>query len=62
MVLIDSDYPAEASAVREIVTEAIAVRRNQVNAISSGDKEEWTEQLTREFKSSLSGQIRAKSQ
>ena len=61
-VLVDSDCPADAPAVREIVKDAITIRRNQINAISAGNKEEWTEQLTRDFKSSLSSQTRAKSE
>lgn len=61
-VLIDSDCPADASAVKEVVAHAITVRRNQLNAVSAANKEEWTEQLTAEFKSSLSSQISAKAE
>ena len=60
-VLIDSDCPADASAVREIISHAVAVRRNQLNAASASDKEAWTEELTAEFKTELSSDISATS-
>ena len=59
-VLVDSDCPVDAPTVREIVKDAIAIRRNQLNTNSAGNREEWTQQLIKEFKSNLDSQIRAK--
>lgn len=59
-VIIESDCAADASTVREIVGQAITLRRNQLNTIPREDKEEWTEELTTDFKSKLTTLIGAK--
>ena len=58
-VCIESDCATDAATVKEIVTEAITIRRSQLSSVPVEHQAEWTEQLTTDFKSSLSAHIGA---
>ena len=58
-VCIESDCATDAATVKEIVTEAITIRRSQLSSVPVDHEAEWTEQLTTDFKSSLSAHIGA---
>ena len=61
-VCIESDCATDAATVREIVTEAITIRRSQLSSVLVDHEAEWTEQLTTDFKSNLSAHIGAKAE
>ena len=60
-VCIDSDCGEDAISIREIVKQAIEIRRNQIGAVATGQATDWPECLTSEFKALLCAHIKEKS-
>ena len=60
-VCIDMKCPAEAAPIKEIVRQAIEIRRRQLGSVSTNPETEWTEQSTKRFSDSLRTYIDGKS-
>ena len=60
-VCTESNCLEEAEPVREIVKQAIDIRRKQLEIVDQSQQTEWTQQLTENFSSCLSAYIKEKS-
>ena len=56
-VCLESDVKPDVETVKRILSQAIEIRRGQVEALNSCHQREWTEQLTADFKSALCTRI-----
>ena len=61
-VCIENNRVAELKTIKEIVKNAIQIRRNQLELVAPDQQLEWTEQSTEEFSASLSVYINEEAQ
>ena len=60
-VCTDKKCPAEAAPIKEIVRQAIEIRRRQLGSVTTNPQTEWTEQSTKGFSDCLCTHIDGKS-